>query len=61
MFIVANHKQGLQPQKPKKTVEFPSDMEHIRFVSNLLKNPSISGYTRVRNLIKLPLQAISKQ
>ena len=27
MFIVANHKQVLQPQKPKKTVEFPSDME----------------------------------
>ena len=28
---------------------------------NLLKNPSISGYTCVGNLIKLLLQAISKQ
>ena len=25
IFIVSNHKQDLQPQKPKKTVEFPSD------------------------------------
>ena len=41
-FIVANHKQDLQPQKTKKTVEFPSDLEHIRFVSNPLKTPSIS-------------------
>ena len=61
MFIVANQRQDLQPQKPKKTVEFSSDMEHIRFVSNLLKNLSISGYTCVRNLIKLLPQAISKQ
>ena len=61
MFIVANQRQDLQPQKLKKTVEFSSDMEHISFVSNLLKNPSISVYTCVRNLIKLLLQAISKQ
>ena len=38
MFIVANHKQDLQTQKPKNlTVELPSDIEHIRFLSNLHK------------------------
>ena len=48
MLIVANHKQDLQPQKPKKTVEFPSDMEHICLN---LKKPSISGHKCIRNEI----------
>ena len=30
--VITNHKQDLQPQKPKKTDEFPSVMKQICFV-----------------------------
>ena len=55
MFIVANHKQDLWPQKTKKSVAFPSDMEHICSVSNLLTKPLIP-LTHVQE-IKLDITA----
>ena len=52
MFIVANHKQDLQPQRPKekKTAEFPSDMEHICFLSNLPKKTLYFWLNRYKKL-----------